>query len=60
MLLDSSLDDLCDVLERGSVLIHHVVAQSNAIASVSSVAHDLQHSVEMGTGLVKPMLLGRE
>ncbi len=34
VILEDSLNDLCDVLERGSVLLHDIVAQGNAVAGV--------------------------
>ncbi len=60
MLFDSSLDDLRDVFESGSVLFHHVVAQCYTVTGVSIVACHLQYSVEMATSLIVTLLLRRE
>ena len=52
MLLYPSLNDLSDVLERGSILVHHVVAEGYAVARVSPVPHHLEDSIEVSAGLV--------
>ena len=58
MFLDPPLNDLRDVFEGGSILIHHVVAESNAIADISSVTQHLEDGVEVGACIVVPSLLG--
>ena len=57
VLLDAPLNDLCDVLECSSILLEHVVTQSNAVAGVCTVASHLEDRVEVTASLSVTLLL---
>ena len=52
MLSHTLLNDICDVLERGSQLVCLVVAECDVVGDVTLVARTIESLIELHTGIL--------